>query len=213
VPFICLAAYLIVGIRDGKSAGTLLSQGTSQILSPTKQRIAFVVDSEFGSHRDINDREDSAILQQWEETFSETGTVDYSAAGGTVGSYRDLAKWMRDDESTKGSMSGFSNWQHMLSLPLVSIAGDTAHARTDFFATHRGRADQGWNVHYNATGAFHDDVVRHSKAGAFNSGGSRSTLEIPWRLPRPPDWWCLHLYSRSDGRLLGQNLFCRPMSG
>jgi hypothetical protein len=51
----------------------------------------------------------------------------------------------------------------MLSLPLVSIAGDTAHARTDFFATHRGRADQGWNVHYNATGAFHDDLVRTPK--------------------------------------------------
>jgi hypothetical protein len=102
--------------------------------------------------QDSHQGEDSAILQQWEETFSETGTVDYSAAGGTVG-----------DENTKGSMSGFSNWQHMLSLPLVSIAGGTAHARTDFFATHRGRADQGWNVHYNASGAFHDDLVRTPK--------------------------------------------------
>jgi SnoaL-like domain len=79
--------------------------------------------------QDSHQGEDSAILQQWEEIFSETGTVDYSAAGGTGGSYRDLA-------------------------------GDTAHARTDFFATHRGRADQGWNVHYNASGAFHDDLVR-----------------------------------------------------
>ena len=24
-------------------------------------------------------------------------------------------------------------------------------------------ADQGWNVHYNATGAFHDDLVRTPK--------------------------------------------------
>jgi hypothetical protein len=67
------------------------------------------------------------------------------------------------NENTKGSMSGFSNWQHMLILPLVTIAGDTARARTDFFATHRGRTDQGWNVHYNASGAFHDDLVRTSK--------------------------------------------------
>ncbi len=29
-------------------------------------------------------------------------------------------------------MSDFSNWQHMLSLPLVTIEGDTAKARTDF---------------------------------------------------------------------------------
>ena len=34
-------------------------------------------------------------------------------------------------------------------------------------------------------------------------------MEIPWRLPRPLEWWCPHLYSRSDGRLLGQNLFWR----
>jgi hypothetical protein len=31
--------------------------------------------------QDSHQGEDSAILQQWEETFSETGTVDYSAAG------------------------------------------------------------------------------------------------------------------------------------
>jgi hypothetical protein len=40
----------------------------------------------------------------------------------------------------------------------------------------------------------------------------RSTLEIPWRLLRPLGWWCHHLYSRSDGRLLGQILFCRIAS-
>jgi hypothetical protein len=144
--------------------------------------------SRYSLGQDSHQGQDSAILQQWEETFSETGTVDYSAAGGTAGSYRDLAKWMRDDENTKGSMSGFSNWQHMLSLPLVTIVGDTAQARTDFFATHRGRADQGWNVHYNASGAFHDDLVRHPKAGAFSSGGSRSTLVIRCRLLRPLEW-------------------------
>jgi hypothetical protein len=48
----------------------------------------------------------------------------------------------------------------MLSLPNVSIDGDTAKARTDFFATHRGRADQGNNIHYNAVGAFVDDLIR-----------------------------------------------------
>jgi len=116
--------------------------------------------SRYSLGQDSHQGEDSDILQQWDETFSGTGTVDYSAAGGTVGSYRDLAKWMRGDETTTGSMSGFSNWQHMLSLPLVTIAGDTAHARTDFFATHRGRADQGSSIHFNASGAFHDDLVR-----------------------------------------------------
>jgi hypothetical protein len=110
--------------------------------------------------QDSHQGQDSNILQQWDDTFSEDGKVDYSVAGGPVGTYRDLAKWMRGDESTSGSMSSFSNWQHMLSLPVVTIEGDTAKGRTDFFATHRGRADQGSDIHYNAAGAFHDELIR-----------------------------------------------------
>ena len=116
--------------------------------------------SRYSMGQDAHQGENSNILEQWDETFAPDGTVDYSVAGGPVGSYRDLAKWMRGDADQPGSMSGFSNWQHMLSLPLVTLAGDTAKARTDFLATHRGRADQGMDVHYNASGAFHDDLVR-----------------------------------------------------
>jgi hypothetical protein len=111
------------------------------------------------SHQDA----DSAVLQQWDEVFTEDGTVDYSAASAPLGSYRDLAKWMRGAQSTPGRMSSFSHWQHMLSLPLVTIQGDTATARTDFFSTHRGRPEQGLNVHYNSPGAFHDQLVRTPK--------------------------------------------------
>ena len=110
--------------------------------------------------QDSHQGTDSNILEQWDSTFSADATVDYSAAGGTVGSYKELAKWMRGAGDVQGSMSSFSNWQHMLSLPTVSVNADTAKARTDFFATHRGRADQGNNTHYNAVGAFIDDLVR-----------------------------------------------------
>jgi hypothetical protein len=116
--------------------------------------------SRYSMGQDAHQGEDSNVLQQWDETFAANGTVDYSVAGGPVGSYQGLAKWMRGDAGKPGSMSGFSNWQHMLSLPLVTISGDTAKARTDFLATHRGCADQGMDIHYNASGAFHDDLVR-----------------------------------------------------
>ena len=116
--------------------------------------------SRYSMGQDAHQGEDASILQQWDETFAPNGTVDYSVAGGPVGPYRDLAKWMRGDTDKPGSMSSFSNWQHMLSLPLVTISGDTARARTDFLATHRGRADQGMDIHYNASGAFHDDLIR-----------------------------------------------------
>jgi hypothetical protein len=116
--------------------------------------------SRYSQGQDSHQGSDSNILEHWVNTFAEDGTVDYSAAGGTKGSYRDLAKWMRGDGSTPGSMSGFSNWQHMLSLPIVTLTGDTAKARTDFFATHRGKAENNFNVHYNAAGVFHDQLVR-----------------------------------------------------
>ena len=70
---------------------------------------------------------------------------------------------MRGSETAEGSMSAFSNWQHMLSLPLVELSKDRATARTDFFATHRGRADRQYNVHFNAAGAFQDELVRTQK--------------------------------------------------
>jgi hypothetical protein len=116
--------------------------------------------SRYSLGQDAHQGEDSDVLQQWDDTFAADGTVDFSVAGGPIGSYRELAKWMRGDGVQPGRMSGFSNWQHMLSLPLVTVAGNTAKARTDFLATHRGRADQGNNVHYNAAGAFHDDLIR-----------------------------------------------------
>lgn len=116
--------------------------------------------SRYSLGQDAHQGANSNILEQWDETFATDGRVDFSAAGGPVGTYRDLSRWMRGDGDTPGIMSGFSNWQHMLSLPIVVLSGDTAAARTDFFATHRGRVEQGSNVHYNAAGAFHDDLVR-----------------------------------------------------
>ena len=140
-----------------KSRHDLDASDLQQVLD--RQNIQDTI-SRYSLGQDAHQGIDSNILQQWDETFAANGSVDYSVAGGPVGSYRDLAKWMRGDADKPGSMSGFSNWQHMLSLPLVTIAGDAAKARTDFLATHRGRADQGADIHYNASGAFHDELVR-----------------------------------------------------
>ena len=61
--------------------------------------------SRYSMGQDAHQGDDANILQQWDETFSSDGTVDYSAAGGPVGSYRELAKWMRGDDDTPGSMA------------------------------------------------------------------------------------------------------------
>jgi CubicO group peptidase (beta-lactamase class C family) len=110
--------------------------------------------------QDSHQGDDGNILGEWDRTFTPDAQVDYSAAGGIVGSYRDLARWMRGDASGTGSMSAFSNWQHMLGLPNVSLAADKAFARTDFYATHRSREGDTPPVHFNAAGAFVDELVR-----------------------------------------------------
>ncbi len=119
--------------------------------------------SRYSQGQDSHQGSDDAILEQWDDVFTDDSKIDYSVAGAPLGSHRDLAKWMRGDREHPGSMSSFSNWQHMLSLPIVQIDGDTATARTDFFSTHRGKADKKMNVHYNAPGAFHDQLVRTPK--------------------------------------------------
>lgn len=118
-------------------------------IQDTISRYSYGQDSQQGAGGDL--------MPAWSETFTEGGEVDYSAAGGPVGTWRELARWMRGEN---GSMSGFSHWQHMLSLPLVTLDDDFATARTDFFASHRSLPSAGPAFHLNAAGAFHDELVR-----------------------------------------------------
>lgn len=103
---------------------------------------------------------DNAILEQWDQAFAVDGTTDYSAAGAPLCLYRDLAVWMRGREGQSGRMSGYAGWQHMLSLPVITLDGDVAHARTDFLAVHVIRREGPSGERFDASGAFHDDLTR-----------------------------------------------------
>ncbi len=66
----------------------------------------------------------------------------------------------------------------MLSLPIVKLDGDIATDRTDFYATHRGRPDEGSNIRFNAAGAFHDDLVRAPQGWRIKFGRLEVYLRI-----------------------------------
>ena len=70
--------------------------------------------SRYSLGQDLHQGADANILQQWDETFAADGTVDYSAAGGPIGSYRTLAAWMRGDATTP--------WQHEQLFKLAAYA-------------------------------------------------------------------------------------------
>jgi hypothetical protein len=127
-----------------------------------RQEIQDVI-ARYALGQDAHQGDDCNLLREWNEVFTPDAITDYSAAGAPVCSYRELAVWMRGDHERVGRMSSFSNWQHMLGLPTITVEGDSARARTDYFATHRGRSS--WvNCHFNAAGAFHDELV-HSEQG------------------------------------------------
>jgi hypothetical protein len=86
--------------------------------------------------------------------FAEDARVDYTAAGGVAGSWRELLEWLR------GAMAPFSAWQHLLSNIVVEIDGDFARARTECYNP-LARAD-GSVLH---VGCHYLDRLRRDPAG------------------------------------------------
>jgi hypothetical protein len=111
--------------------------------------------------QDGHQGDDNAVLEQWDLVFTEDATTDNTEAGAPISSYRDQLVWMRGDGKQPGRMSEFSHWQHMMSLPVVSIAGDAAEARTDFLAIEKVKVTNGARGSVLiAPGAFHDSLIR-----------------------------------------------------
>jgi hypothetical protein len=81
VPFICLAAYLIVGIKNGVNPEQIgwhltITRNLSRPI-PSHHRIALVVDSELDSHREINERRKGYYMGN---TLPHQITLVYSSA-------------------------------------------------------------------------------------------------------------------------------------
>lgn len=103
-------------------------------------------------------------LETWENVVTDDGVIDYTAGGFRRAPWRELASWMRGDETNKGLMNGsFARWQHMLGLPIVKIDGDAATARTDLFATHTSLDKTDGGYHFYDACTFHDELARTSK--------------------------------------------------
>ena len=112
--------------------------------------------------QDTHQGEDSNILETWKDVFTKDAVLDYRAAGAAPCSYEEMAVIMRGDDTKKGNMNGpFTNWQHLVGNPVATVTGDTAIARTDLWATHKGKITEGgspWSLY--VAGAFADELVR-----------------------------------------------------
>src|ERR1044072_1109347 len=93
--------------------------------------------------QDLHQGNDNNILETWKDVFTADAVLDYRAAGSEPSSYGEMAVIMRGDGTNPGNMSSFSNWQHLMGNPVVTIEGDKAAARTDLWATHKGKSSDG----------------------------------------------------------------------
>lgn len=109
---------------------------------------------------------DRDVRTQWDTVFTPDAVLDYTAGGFREGTYVEVAEWMRgraagpDGPEQSGRMDVFTAWQHMLGLPVVEVNGDTATARTDLLATHRGRPGPNGGWYFNDACTFHDRLAR-----------------------------------------------------
>ncbi|GGH10158.1 nuclear transport factor 2 family protein [Pedobacter zeae] len=111
--------------------------------------------------QDLHQGDDPNILEIWKDIFTKDAVLDYSAAGNPPTSYEHMAVIMRGDKHTVGNMSSFSNWQHLAGNPVVKVEGEKASARTDLWATHKGKLTDGKiTPSLYVAGAFTDELVK-----------------------------------------------------
>lgn len=114
--------------------------------------------------QDLHQGNNNNVLETWKDVFTADAILDYRAAGSEPTSYERMIQIMRGDGANQGNMSGFSNWQHLVGNPVVIIEGDKAAARTDLWATHKGKSGEGKpGISLYVAGAFTDELVRTEK--------------------------------------------------
>ncbi len=62
-----------------------------------------------------------------DEVFTHDAYIDYSAMGGIAGHFPEVKAWLAQ------VLPSFANYAHMLGLPAIQLAGDSATARTFCF--------------------------------------------------------------------------------
>lgn len=70
---------------------------------------------------------DQRRFDDLDHVFTADAYIDYRAMGGIDGRFPEVKAWLAE------VLPGFANYAHMLGLPSIQLAGDTATARTFCF--------------------------------------------------------------------------------
>lgn len=70
---------------------------------------------------------DSRNFDDLDHIFTSDAHIDYTEAGGAKGTLAEIKTYL------VGALKGFSGMQHMIGLPLITLEGDSAKARTALY--------------------------------------------------------------------------------
>lgn len=110
--------------------------------------------------QDLHQGDDNDVGEIWKDVFTQDAILDYRDAGNDPTNYEQMIVNMRGDGDRPGSMSSFSNWQHLLGNPVVDIDGESALARTDLWASHKSKISSSPGTSLYVAGAFVDKLVK-----------------------------------------------------
>ena len=96
---------------------------------------------------------DSKNLDALDQVFLHDAEVDYTDSGGAKGRYDKIKPWL-----ARG-LAAFTQSQHLIGLPIIELAGDTAISRVMLFnpMTHKGQRGE---TLFLCGGSYHDEWVR-----------------------------------------------------
>jgi hypothetical protein len=96
---------------------------------------------------------DTADWESLREVFTADAVIDYSSAGGPIGSLDEVIPFIKN-------MEGFERWQHVIGQIAVAFDGDHAQATAYFINPMVAKAPDGSEVVWEVGGYYHHDLVR-----------------------------------------------------
>ncbi len=96
---------------------------------------------------------DTANWAALSQVFTEDAVIDYSSAGGPIGSLAEVIPFIRN-------MEGFERWQHVIGQVSVELRGDRARATAYFINPMVAKLPDGDETVWEVGGYYHHELIR-----------------------------------------------------
>jgi 3-phenylpropionate/cinnamic acid dioxygenase small subunit len=97
---------------------------------------------------------DSKQFDELDDVFTPDAHIDYTSSGGEAGAYPDVKAWLAK------VLPNFPAYQHLVTNKQITIDGDTATSRAEFYNPMVMAKRDGTTAIFFVGGEYHDQLVR-----------------------------------------------------